>query len=92
MSYFDDVIAASRGAAYSENQIVSHSYYNDPIDTGQDSVQGNSRRWGDASVATQEAAVKALISDGKSSGLTAHDIAYVVSIARVESGFRSIGY
>jgi hypothetical protein len=50
---FETEIAAPRGPGYRQSQVKSWSHYNDPIDTAQDSVTGNSRRAGDASLGSR---------------------------------------
>jgi len=76
-----------RGPAYRQHEIVKRSHYNDPIDHSAGRVDGNSHIWGDASAQTQSRAIDALIASGERAGLQPREIAYVLAIARVESGF-----
>ena len=76
-----------RGAAYRESQVVDWSHYDDPLDTSDGRLAGNSRIWGDASAATQNASIEALINSAASAGLTTHQTAMVLAIAHTESGF-----
>lgn len=75
------------GPAYRDNQIVSHSHYRDPIDRSDARLAGNSRIWGDASPEVQSRAIDALIEASERAGLNRRQTAYVLAIARVESGF-----
>jgi len=75
------------GHAYRDSQIASNSHYKDSIDNANDRLNGNSRRWGDASAETQISVINTIISEAKEAGLSDHDTAYVLAIARVESGF-----
>jgi len=77
----------SRGAAYRESQIVSWSHYHDPIDHSAARPAGNSRAWGDASPEAQSRVIDALIASSERAGLRPREAAYVLAIARVESGF-----
>jgi hypothetical protein len=78
-------IYAPRGAAYAQDQVKSYSYYNEPLVEG--GLRGNSRRGGDASRDVQQAAIDAIVSAGKAAGMTPHQIALTLAIARHESGF-----
>ncbi len=75
------------GAAYSSSQIVNWSHINEPLNTTDGRPAGNSRVWGDASYETQQAVIDTLILSGKQSGLSNHEIAYVLAMTEVESGF-----
>jgi Type VI secretion system/phage-baseplate injector OB domain/Transglycosylase SLT domain len=81
------MLVTKKGAAYRDEQVVSYSHYNDPIDTSNGRLAGNSRVWGDAPPATQQASINALVNESKAAGLSKHDTAMVLAIARVESGF-----
>ena len=75
---YSALIVKEPGKAYNKSQIVSNSnYYNSP----------GSPVWGDASTEMQTHAIDALITSSIDHGLNAHDTAYVLAIARVESGF-----
>lgn len=74
------------GAAYRSNQIESWSHYREPIDESR-ALHGQSRRWGDASPEVQSRVIDSLIESSREAGLTARETAYVLAIARVESGF-----
>ncbi|WP_282243096.1 peptidoglycan-binding protein [Stenotrophomonas sp. PS02300] len=74
------------GAAYRSNQIESWSHYREPIDESRP-LHGQSRRWGDASPEVQSRVIDSLIESSRDAGLTLRETAYVLAIARVESGF-----
>ncbi|MEB1104470.1 peptidoglycan-binding protein [Xanthomonas campestris] len=76
-----------RGAAYSSDRIKPWSHYREPIDSGDGRLHGESRRWGDASPQTQSRVIDSLIDSSRDAGLSARETAYVLAIARVESGF-----
>lgn len=76
-----------RGAAYSSDRIKPWSHYREPIDSGDGRLRGESRRWGDASPQTQSRVIDSLIDSSRDAGLSARETAYVLAIARVESGF-----
>ncbi|WP_298438898.1 phage tail tip lysozyme [Geobacter sp.] len=63
------------------------SYYLYPIDNSIGRPAGFSRRAGHASHQIQKKAIDAIISSGKKHGLTTREIAHVLAIAYVESGF-----
>lgn len=73
------------GAAYRDDQIVSYSYYREPVQEG--GIRGRSRKAGDAPQNVQRAAMEAIIQQGKAAGLSNEDIALTLAIARHESGF-----
>ena len=74
------------GAAYRSNQIESWSHYREPIDESRP-LHGQSRRWGDASPEVQSRVIDSLIESSRDAGLSPRETAYVLAIARVESGF-----
>lgn len=74
------------GAAYRSNQIESWSHYREPIDESRP-LHGQSRRWGDASPEVQSRVIDSLIESSREAGLTPRETAYVLAVARVESGF-----
>jgi hypothetical protein len=76
-----------RGQAYRDSQVVAHSHYRDPIDRSSGRLAGDSHVWGDASAATQSRVMDMLVDAAHQAGLTEHQTAYVLAIARVESGF-----
>ena len=76
-----------KGPAYSQSQIVSNSHYNDAIDQTLGRPAGNSRIVGDASAAVQAQVIDTLIDESRKAGLNDHQTAYVLAIARLESGF-----
>ncbi len=76
-----------KGAAYRSDQIKPWSHYREPIDTANGRLAGNSRVWGDASPEVQSAVVDKIIESCERKGLSTRDTAYVLAIARVESGF-----
>ncbi|APP86344.1 peptidoglycan-binding protein [Xanthomonas hortorum pv. vitians] len=76
-----------RGAAYSSDRIKPWSHYREPIDSADGRLHGESRRWGDASPQTQSRVIDSLINASQDAGLSSRETAYVLAIARVESGF-----
>ena len=76
---------AKKGPAYKESQIVSHSYIKDPIVKG--GVRGKSRVHGDASIETQNEVINRIVAKGREDDLTDRQIAMVLAIAKIESGF-----
>jgi hypothetical protein len=75
---------ASKGAAY--RTAVSHSFYFSAIvQNGQ--PRGNSRIWGDAPIATQRAAISAILYAANKANMSKEQTAVVLAIAYVESGF-----
>ncbi|MCL1960990.1 MAG: peptidoglycan-binding protein [Desulfovibrionaceae bacterium] len=76
-----------RGKPYSRDRVHHDSHYYDPIDQAAGRAAGNSHIWGDASAQTQIRAIDALIASGERAGLQPREIAYVLAIARAESGF-----
>ncbi len=80
-------LLAPRGAGYSQSSVIAKSYYNVPIDTTAGRLAGNSRRAGDASIAVQQQVINILINTSRQFGLNDHETAYVLAIARLESGF-----
>lgn len=83
---YEDMIQP-RGAAYRSDQIKPWSHYREPIDTADGRLAGNSRRWGDASPEVQSRIIDQLLESSRDAGLGARETAYVLAIARVESGF-----
>lgn len=76
-----------RGRPYRDDQIKPWSHYLEPIDTTRGRLAGNSRVWGDASPEVQSRVVDILIDAGRERGLTPRQVAHVLAIARIESGF-----
>ncbi|WNL45785.1 peptidoglycan-binding protein [Dyella sp. BiH032] len=76
-----------KGLAYRPDQIDRHSLYNTPIDTSPGRLAGNSRIHGDASPEVQSRVIDELIKASQRGGLDAHETAYVLAMARAESGF-----
>ena len=64
------------------NKVVSHSYYNDPLD-----VEGFTRSAGGAPKEEQEKAIRTIIETGRSLDASDEEIAYALATARTESGF-----
>lgn len=63
------------------------SYYLHPIDNSIDRPAGLSRRVGHASNSIQKMAIDAIIFSGRKHGLSTREIAHVLAIAYIESGF-----
>jgi Ca2+-binding RTX toxin-like protein len=62
-------------------QVVPWSHYRDPV------PDGESRIWGRASSEVQSEVINSIIGGATAAGLSTHDTAYLLAIARVESGF-----
>jgi len=65
-----------------KNEVVSHSYYDDPLD-----VEGFTRSAGGAPKEEQEKAIRTIIETGRSLDASDEEIAYALATARTESGF-----
>lgn len=76
-----------KGRAYRDSQIVLNSHYRDPIDQSPGRLAGNSHIWGDASQEVQSRVIDTIIETCETNNLTPRQTAYVLAIARVESGF-----
>jgi len=88
----DDIYEAmiqKKGLPYRDDQIKTpdKTHYRDPIDHSPGRVAGNSHIWGDASPEAQSKAIDAIITAAQKGGLDQHQTAYVLAMARVESGF-----
>lgn len=75
------------GRQYRNNQVKAWSHYHEPIDRSVGRLAGNSRVWGDASPDVQSRVIDTLISASRERGLSPRETAYVLAIARIESGF-----
>lgn len=82
-----DVMYASQGPAYRDDQIKSYSHYNVPIDMTPGRLAGNSRRHGDASHDVQKQVIDIFVNHSKNYQIDRNDLAMILAIARVESGF-----
>ena len=76
-----------RGFPYRDDQLADQTHDSDPIDHAPGRLAGNSRIVGDASPEVQSRVIDALIASSEKAGLTPHETAYVLAIARKESGF-----
>lgn len=76
---------ATKGPQYKKDQIVGHSYVNDPLVEG--GVRGKSRVHGDASIETQNKVIDSIVAKGREADLSDREIALVLAIAKHESGF-----
>lgn len=76
-----------KGAEYRSSQIKPWSHYREPINDNDGRLHGESRRWGDATPEVQSRVIDSLIESSREAGLTPRETAYVLAIARVESGF-----
>jgi putative chitinase len=63
------------------------TYYFSPIDKSPGELAGNSRKWGDAPADVKEAVVNMIINEGRKAGLSDRDIAILLAIAYIDSGF-----
>ena len=76
---------STKGPQYKKDQIVGHSYINDPLVEG--GVRGKSRVHGDASIETQNKVIDSIVAKGREADLSDREIALVLAIAKHESGF-----
>jgi hypothetical protein len=82
-----EVMYATRGPAYRDDQVIAKSHYKTPIDNSPGRLAGNSRRHGDASRETQKNVIDILVDAARDNGLDRNDLAMLLAMARVESGF-----
>lgn len=66
---------------------VARSHYNEPISVSDGLVHGRSRAWGDISQSGQIEAIREIINQSAAAGLNGKQTAFVLSVARLESGF-----
>ncbi|WP_426162854.1 LysM peptidoglycan-binding domain-containing protein [Pseudoduganella sp. R-34] len=76
-----------KGAAYKDEQVKSYSHYKEPVDHSPGRLAGNSRIWGDASLAVQKQVIDKLIAAAKAKGLNVRRTALLLATAKIESGF-----
>jgi hypothetical protein len=85
MTNYEDIYA-EKLAGYRRGQVKPYSHYYEPIE--QDGgLHGNSRIVGDASYSVQKVVIDLIICGAESYGMTDHQVALLLSIVRVESGF-----
>lgn len=84
--FFKDILVPKKGAAYRDEQVVSHSYYKTDIDTSKE-IYGRSRIWGDIELKFQDRVISKIIDQSILLDVDTHDIAIIIAIARIESGF-----
>lgn len=84
-----DYLRTQRGKAYSEDKIVSHSWLSrcPSIEKQPNEIAGQSRVWGDISPDDQALVVDLIIEICTRYKLTYREIAFVLLMVRVESGF-----
>lgn len=83
-----DSLIQRKGFAYTDDKIKDDvTHYRDPIDATAGRPAGNSHIAGDASPEVQSRAIDALIEASQRAGLSTRETAYVLAIARLESGF-----
>jgi putative chitinase len=85
MSSIPNNLFAPKGGGYDTATPASHYY--DPLVKQDGSPRGNSRKSGDASIATQTAVINAVIQQAAAHHLTIDDTALLLAIVRTESGF-----
>ena len=61
--------------------------YHDPIDKTPGRIQGNSRRWGDATIETKTEVIREIIRSAKDLNYSLEETAFALLVARLESGF-----
>lgn len=84
-----EIMYAKKGAAYRDEQLVDHTHYNDPIDYSHGRISGLSRIVGDISKENQRKNIDILVEIAKSYGLGREDLAMILAMAYVESGFNN---
>lgn len=89
MATIYDFLRTQKGKAYSEKQIENHSWLklNPGIEKQPNEIAGESRVWGDVSVDEQALVIDLIIEICARYKLTYREIAYVLLLVRVESGF-----
>ena len=75
------------GPGASPRKVAQHSHYFQPIVDDGDGVTGRSRRWGDLSQEVQVQVVNRLVHESDEQRLSLLDTAFIMSVARLESGF-----
>ncbi|OOW00835.1 lytic transglycosylase domain-containing protein [Pseudomonas sp. MF4836] len=81
------VMYAAKGPSYKADQIAANSNYRLPVDHRPNRLAGNSRVHGDASQEVQRQVIDILVELAQDYELTRDDLAMILAIARVESGF-----
>lgn len=84
VEHYASFLVKKRGGA--PGQVVDWSHYDEPIDKSK-ALHGNSRRWGDADLVTQAKVVHEIVHGLKAQGFNKEEVAYALSLAKVESGF-----
>lgn len=89
MAIIYEFLRAQKGKAYSKQQVESHSWLNlsPSIEKQPNEIAGLSRVWGDISVEEQALVIDLIIEICTRYKLTYREIAYVLLLVRVESGF-----
>lgn len=89
MSTIYQFLATHKGASYKESSIVEHSWLRrkPKISKQPNEISGNSRVHGDITVENQALVIDLLIEIGARYKLDYREIAYLLLIVRVESGF-----
>lgn len=89
MSTIFDLLLCKKGAAYRDSQIADKSYLRrfPDIDKAAGALAGNSRVVGDAAPEVQKRIVEKIIEVGVRYQMSHRDIAFMLLMAKVESGF-----
>jgi murein DD-endopeptidase MepM/ murein hydrolase activator NlpD len=89
MSTIYDLLRSKKGRSYSEDQITKYSYLSKKpaIDKPSGALAGISRVHGDASPKVQDSVIDMLIEIGARYKLPYRDIAHILLICKIESGF-----
>ena len=89
MTTLYEYLATSKGKAYKTEQIKSYSWLAiaPEIQKQPNEIAGNSRIWGDISARGQGQVIDLIIEICTRNKLSYREIAYVLLMARVESGF-----
>ena len=89
MATIYDFLRVQKGKAYSQKQVESHSWLklSPNIEKQPNEIAGVSRVWGDISVDEQALVIDLIIEICTRYKLTYREIAYVLLLVRVESGF-----
>lgn len=89
MSTLYQALAVKKGAAYKDSQIKTYSWLSKApdIEKQADEIAGNSRIFGDVSPENQALVIDLLVEIGTRYKLSYREIAYLLLLVRVESGF-----
>ncbi len=85
VAVYSSILVTIPGPSYGMTR--QHSHYNVPIKPRSDGLNGNSRRWGDASLEVQAVMIDAVVKRLSQVGYSRRQIGFVLALLRYESGF-----